>query len=148
MCQCEGEILDLLHDADCELDKAESRIEKAQQDAEQARANIDTIRTTLRLYRQKHGLPDTDELPLDSDTITRYQHRSVRQMIEQWTEDHRGEFLVRDAAHWLADAGLFRSRREASSTLHATVGRVEGLQKVDRGTYRRLSAGPTTGGRG
>lgn len=121
------------------LPKAEQRLASAQRGIDAVKRQIDALHIALDVYRNEHGLAKPGLEPPDPELAAAFQGMSVKEMLHHWAGTHDGRVIMKDAAKFLAAAGLFRDETQAAGALYPAAHRSDDFEKVTRGVYRRRS---------
>lgn len=108
---------------------ARQEYEQFQTLASEALARIKALETTEKLYRASYALP---EPTADVDSLVGL---TQLQALLKIANKNGGRFRVQEARRLMTQAGLIKSRKNASSILYTLIARSGIFQKVAPGEY-------------
>ena len=137
----EGIILLIEHARD-ERNKAAERMAAAKQDVDRWDERLRGYQTTLADLNELFSPEERSLLPIDRAIRTRYEGRTIREMIRLWMQDNNGLLRANEMVTTLTNSGLFRDKTQGAGSIYPLLMRMEKsgeVIKIKPGSYK---AGP------
>lgn len=136
----EQQLLALITETEQDRDRAEQRRLAAERAVTTLDEQLAMLRGTLDIYRRKHGLPAPERTPVNSEQAAAYYHKSIREIVHLWLDQHNDEVVLKEMYRYLVDIGLFKDVGEAHGAFSRIFARMPDLTRITRGIYRRQRA--------
>jgi len=134
----EREVDILLSELEGERTKANRRAELAIIAAQEIERKVRSLRETVAIYREHHGLAQP-EIEIDESLRQEFEGLSTKDALVRIAEENHGILEGSDATKILVKAGMFRDDKNASSAVYSTVKRHLGtFRKLARGKYQLI----------
>ena len=131
----ENALLDMLYTHQAAKQAAERKLEAAKDAAEAEELAIAHCQYVVDDYRRVHGMP-IQATGVSPVLANEFAHMGPSEFVMHWAAKHDGEVVVKELARVATEAGMFSSRRAASSSIYGVVRR-KPFDKVGPGHFKK-----------